>query len=149
MRLEPVLAAVRAQLGAHVGLAGGDPQMEAAAAHLVDALDPALRHAVTQIAQQAAAEIEAQLADHVVAVVLDGDDIELRVGERDRPPVVSIDEELDARITLRLPPSLKRTIERFATVDGESVNAWVVETLSKRATRSDAAGRRLTDDFDI
>lgn len=149
MRLAPVLAAVRAQLGSHIGIAGGDPQIEAAAAQLIEALDPALRHAVTQIAQQAAAEIEAQLTDHVVSVVLDGDDIELRVGERLRPPVVSIDEELDARITLRLPPSLKKTIERFATVDGESVNAWVVDALSKRATRSDAAGHRLTDEFDI
>ena len=84
-----------------------------------------------------------------MSVVLSGGDVELRVDETDGSSSRSIDEELDARITLRLPPSLKQTIEKFATVDGESVNTWVVDALSKRANRDGSTGRRVTEEFDL
>ncbi len=148
MQLEPVLTAVRANLAGQVALGGLDPQVEAAAAHLADTLGPALRNAVIELAQQAAAEIDAQLPGHSVAVVLNGADVELRVDERSST-AAEPDEELDARITLRLPPSLKQKIERFATVDGESVNSWVVDALNKRAHRGAGSGRTVNEDFDL
>lgn len=148
MQIEPVLAALRAQLAGQVALGGGDHQVEAAAAHLADTLEPALRAAVLDLAQQAAVEIGAQLPDHRVAVVLSGPDVELRVDE-EAPPQSSTEEELDARITLRLPPSLKQNIERFANTAGESVNSWVVEALNKRAHRSGISGQQLTEEFDL
>lgn len=150
MRLEPVLTALEAGLVSQLRLAGDDAQVETAGEHLLDALGPALRAAAIDLAQQAAAEIDAQLPEHSVGVMLSGDDIELRVD--DAPSVTSApetDEELDARITLRLPPTLKQTIERFATVDGESVNSWVVDTLSKRTNRPGNGGRKITEDFDL
>lgn len=150
MRLEPVLTALEAGLASQLRLAGDDAQVETAGEHLLDALGPALRSAAIDLAQQAAAEIDAQLPEHSVGVMLSGEDIELRVDEAPAPTsATEPDEELDARITLRLPPTLKSTIERFATVDGESVNSWVVDTLSKRTNRPGSAGRTITEDFDL
>ncbi len=150
MRIEPVLTALQAGLVNQLRLAGDDPQVETAGEQLLDALGPALRSAAIDLAQQAAAEVDAQLPEHAVAVVLSGSDIELRVDEAPASaPAPEVDEELDARITLRLPPTLKQTIERFATGDGESVNSWVVDTLSKRTNRPGAAGRKVTEDFDL
>lgn len=151
MQLEPVISALRANLLGHGALAGGDQQIEAAVAQLADALEPAVRTAALDLAQQAAAEVDAQLADHDVSVVLTGADIELRVTERESASSIPADEELDARITLRLPPTLKSTIERFATGDGESVNSWVVDALSRRARRSpsSSSGSQISEEFDL
>ena len=150
MHIEPIITELRVALVGHASLAAGDPAVEGAAAHLVGALEPAVRQAILAVAQQAAAEVAAQLPDRSVDVVLADGDPSLRVS--DAPATTSEashDEEFDARITLRLPPSLKRLIEDSASVDGDSVNAWVVEALSKRAKRSDPRSKRVTEAFDL
>ena len=81
-------------------------------------------------------------------VVVDGDPA-LRVTEIAAAAPEATSEEFDARITLRLPPSLKTLIENSATVDGDSVNAWVVDALSRRAKRGSDRGRQMTDSFDL
>lgn len=149
MQLEPVIASLRATLTTQAALAGDDPQLDAAVGAVVAALDPAIRQAATDLAQQAAAEVDAQLTDHAVSVVLRGQDLELRVDEVPGSPATMPDEDLDARITLRLPPSLKSIVEQVANVDGESVNAWVVDAISRRAKRSSPGGERITEDFDL
>ena len=149
MQLDPVLSSLRATIANHVSIGAADPQTEAAAHHLMETLGPALRQAAIELAQQAAAEVDAQLPEHTVSVVLAGTDVELRVDESAAGGAAPVDEELDARITLRLPPSLKQTIERFASGDGESVNSWVVDALSKRAGRNASPGARMTDEFDL
>jgi hypothetical protein len=150
MHVEPIITELRVALVGHASLAAGDPAVEGAAAHLVGALEPAVRQAVLALAQQAAAEVGAQLPDRSVDVVLVDGDPTLRLSDApstaDQP---ANDEEFDARITLRLPPSLKRLIEDSASVDGDSVNAWVVEALSKRAKRPDSRGKRVTEAFDL
>jgi hypothetical protein len=150
MHVEPIITELRVALVGHASLAAGDPAVEGAAAHLVGALEPAVRQAVLALAQQAAAEVGAQLPDRSVDVVLVDGDPTLRLS--DAPSTAdraANDEEFDARITLRLPPSLKRLIEDSASVDGDSVNAWVVEALSKRAKRPDSRGKRVTEAFDL
>lgn len=150
MHLQPIIANLRATLTGHGALAGDDPALEAAVQQLADALDPAIRLAAMELVQQAAVEIGAQLSDRIVEVVISNGDPELRVVETKEPAAsTSSAEEFDARITLRLPPSLKRIIEDSATVDGESVNQWVVETLSKRTKKTDPKGRRVTESFDL
>jgi hypothetical protein len=149
VQLEPVIASLRATVTTQASLAGDDPQLDGAVTAIMAALDPAVRQAATDLAQQAAAEIDAQLADHTVSVVLRGQDLELRVDEAPRQPATLPDEELDARITLRLPPSLKQIVEQVANVDGESVNAWVVDAISRRAKRSSSGGERITEEFDL
>lgn len=149
MQIEPVIVALRSTLSSQAALADGDPHLEAAVAAVVAALDPAIRQAATDLAQQAAAEIDAQLPEHTVSVVLHGHDLELRVDEAPGRPSAPTDEDLDARITLRLPPSLKQIVEQVANVDGESVNSWVVDTISRRAQRTSPAGSRITEEFDL
>lgn len=149
MQTQPVLNGVRAALASQASLASGDPAVEAAAAALIDALGPALQIATLELAQQAAAEVAAQLTDHSVEVVVTDGDPALRVVDGERPAAETSTEDFGARITLRLPPSLKTLIENSATDDGDSVNAWVVDALSKRARRGGERGRRVTESFDL
>ncbi len=150
MRVQPVLTGLHAALESQRTLAGGDAAVDDAVDWLTEALGPALRIAALELAQQAAVEVSAQLDDREVDVVVVDGDPNLRVtdreaGSRSETP----DEELAARITLRLPPSLKNLIEEAANSDGGSVNGWVVDALSKRASRSEGRGRRVTEGFDL
>ena len=149
MHVDPVLMTLRAAIDAHLAVGGADPAVETAAERLADALEPALRQAAIELAQQAAVEVAAQLPDRSIDVVLSGDDLELRVVDAPAPGGQPESEDLDARITLRLPPTLKSTIEQFATIDGESVNSWVVDALAKGTRRHDVGGKRVTEEFDL
>lgn len=150
MQVEPVLNGLRASLESQHFFAGGDAAVNDAVAWLTEALGPALRIAALDLAQQAAVEIAAQLDDRDVDVVVVDGDPTLRVTDaarstRSEAPA----EDFDARITLRLPPSLKHLIEDAASTDGGSVNGWVVDALSKRAARPEGRGRRVTEGFDL
>lgn len=149
MQVEPVLNGLRAALANQGALAGGDPAVESAVTALIDALGPALHVAALELAQQAAAELGAQLSDRTVEVVFADGDPALRVKEVGAAASEVPSEEFDARITLRLPPSLKTLIEHSATLDGDSVNAWVVDALARRAKRSGDRGRQMTESFDL
>lgn len=151
MHLAPIIHSVRVSLLGQTALSADDPTLDAVAAQLVDALEPALRHAALDLAQQAAIEVAAQLPDREVDVVLVDGDPSLRVSESEPAPATeAAAEDFDARITLRLPPSLKRLVEESATVDGESVNTWVVDALSRGTRRATSGrGRRVTEGFDL
>jgi uncharacterized protein (DUF1778 family) len=149
VQLEPVLATLRAAIQYQASLTGDDPQVDSAVGAVIAALEPALRQAATDLAQQAAAEVDAQLPEHTVSVVLRGADLELRVDAVTPAPPAAPAEDLDARITLRLPPSLKEAVERVANIDGGSVNSWVVDTLSRSTARPARGGERITEEFDL
>jgi hypothetical protein len=145
-----VINSLQAALAAHAGPAALDPSVEAAITHLAEALDPALRLAALELAQQAAAEIGAQLPDHTIEVVLADGDPTMRVTESKAADARAASEDFDARITLRLPPSLKQLIEDAAGGRGESVNGWVVDVLSSRAAKARSrAGTKYTQSFDL
>lgn len=147
MQVEPVITSVRAALDEHVALAGLDESVEAAATAISRALTPVLRQCALDLAAQAAAEVGAQLGDRAVEVVLIDGDPTLRVTDALAVPVAG-DEDLEARLTLRLPPSLKRVVEEAASDAGDSVNTWVVEALSSRTARP--RGRRhVTGSFEL
>lgn len=140
---EAALTRFEAAVTDQVALAGGDPAVEAAARALRGALGPAARQLALELAEQAAAEVDAQLPHHRVEVVLRGGEPALRVGavegEKRRPS----GEEYEARITLRLPPSLKSAIEEAARAAGESVNSYLVRDLSRFTARPGGVGRRM------
>ena len=103
------------------------------------------------LAEQAACEVRAQLPDRTVDLVLaDGDPVAAhRRGARSSAEPTST-EELDARITLRVPPSLKSLIEDAAETAGASVNSWVLDALSRRARKpAHGHGFRMTHSFDL
>jgi hypothetical protein len=123
--------------------------MEAAASQLLAALEPALRQVGFELAQQAAAEVGAQLADRTVEVVIVDGEPHLRVGQPSDVEASTLDEDFDARITLRLPPSLKGLVETAADETGDSVNTWVVKTLTSGARKSTRVGRVVKGTFDL
>ncbi|MFP3913795.1 MAG: toxin-antitoxin system HicB family antitoxin [Actinomycetota bacterium] len=145
MRLDPVLTQIETTIEAQLRLA--DPGVAEEAAAFMEAFWPAVRSALLEVAQQAATEIEAQLGDRRVEVRLSNGDPEMVVSPLatgDRP----LDEDPQARITLRLPPSLKGAIEDAASSAGDSINTWVVDALRSRARRSNV-GTRVEETFEL
>jgi hypothetical protein len=126
-----------------VSLAGGDPVVEAAARALREALGPASRQLALELVEQAAAEVDAQLPHHGVEVVLRGGEPVLEVRSREQERGRPADEEYGARITLRLPPSLKSAVDEAARAAGESVNSYLVGALSRSTARPAQVGRRM------
>jgi hypothetical protein len=151
MQVQPIINAVQASLAGQGSLAGGDVAVEEAIDHLVAALAPAIRQAAMDLAEQAACEVRAQLPDRTVDLVLADGDPSLRIAEApvSAEPAAST-EDLDARITLRIPPSLKSLIEDAADTAGASVNSWVLDALSRRTRKPDSGhGFRMTHSFDL
>ena len=150
MQLQPIINSVQASLAGQGPLAGGDVAVEEALELLSRALTPALRQAAMELAEQAADEVRAQLPDRLVDLVLVYGDPSLRITER--PAVVDTagTEDLDARITLRVTPTLKSLIEDAAETAGASVNGWVLDALSKRARKvPQGQGFSTTHSFDL
>ena len=103
-----------------------------------------------ELAEQAASEVRAQRPDCTVDVVLVDGDPSLRVSDAQRSgDDQTSDEDFNARISLRLPPTLKTTIEETAHAVGESVNTWVVEAVGQHAKRNRRPGRRFNQGFDL
>ena len=148
-----------------VGVAeAAGPDGQAAAGRLLLALEPAVRLTVMEVLAQAAAEITADLPAGVVEVRLRGRDPELVVevpsealappsppanpppvpGPADAGDPVGTGDDDIARITLRLPESLKARIEDRAADSGHSLNAWIVSAL-RAATQQ----RHVNVDIDL
>ena len=126
--------------------AAGDEQIRAAADRLALALDPSMRLALMEALSQAAAEITTEMRTGSVDVRLAGRELEFVV-EHAMPaddavstgPSVEDDESdaATARITLRLPESVKTKAEELANKHGSSLNTWIVNVL-RAATRDSA-----------
>lgn len=128
-----------------VRIAGDDPAVIVAAEALLQSLEPALRMATFSLAEQAAAEVTAQLPDHTIEVVM-ADSQPTLVVRRSGDAVSINTEDCDARITVRLPEELKDDLEVAASELGDSVNTYVVKALAgsadalKRTSRSTFEG---------
>jgi hypothetical protein len=141
MQIEGFVQAVREDLARVAAV--GDETTGRAAELLAMALEPSLARRFQEALAAAAVELSAQLEDGHVQVRLSGADPELVFVPDEERPAGAGDEALTARITLRLPESLKSRIEAAATRAGVSVNAWLVFTLQGSADerRSEARGR--------
>lgn len=123
---------------AHAAEAGGE-EIRQAAERLAMALDPAVRLTLMDALSQAASEITNELEGTSVEVRLKGrEPIFVVVGQATEPapapaepaqaePADDFDEDgTVARITLRLPESLKTRAEEMAASRGQSLNTWLV-----------------------
>ena len=149
MHLAPIFTAIEAAVSTQLAVAGGDSTMEAAASQLLSALEPAIRQVGMELAQQAAIEVGAQLGDRTVDVVIVDGEPQLRVSQAQDVESATPEEDFDARITLRLPPSLKGLVESAADETGDSVNAWVVKALTSNARKSSKVGRSVRGSFEL
>jgi hypothetical protein len=125
----------------------GDERSAQVARRLGDALGSNLRLKLLDLLSQAAVELSSKLPSGHVEVRLAGQEPELVfVAETDEPGGAVVAEELSARISLRLPDSLKATVEKAAEREGVSVNTWLVRAIA-RATESrpvHVSGKRLS-----
>ncbi len=149
MHLDGLLAELEGSVRSQIALAGGDPGVEAAANALMGALRPALQQAAFSLAEQAALEVNAQLTDHRVDVVLaDGEPV-LRVTEEAGTPTAAADQDLSARITVRIPESIKALVEDAADGTGASVNQFVVDALSRKVSQKPSGRRTQRGTIDL
>jgi hypothetical protein len=98
---------------------------------------------------QVALEVSSQLPNGHLDVRLAGQDPELvYVEEGEEPQAQAADDGLTARITLRLPESLKVALEKAADAERVSVNTWLVRALQRAVSsgggRAVRSGRRIT-----
>jgi hypothetical protein len=108
----------------------GDEATRAAAERLLLALDPALRLTLMDALSQAAAEIGAAAPGLTVGVRLQGREpvfvVEGAPAEPGDSAPIEDDAETTARITLRIPDTLKTRAEALAAARGQSLNTWLV-----------------------
>ncbi|HKP17182.1 MAG TPA: toxin-antitoxin system HicB family antitoxin [Gaiellaceae bacterium] len=145
MELSHHADAIRAELAALAGL--GDEYVAAAADRLSQALGPALRGRLLEVLSEAVLEVNAQLPAGHVEVRLAGQEPALVYVTHEREEQAAGTEDgLTARITLRLPESLKASLEQAAGRDGVSVNTWLVKALGRAVAQigSSRVGSRLT-----
>lgn len=123
----------------------GTPETEEIAGRLAAALDAAARLAILEALSDAAGEITRELAPGSVDVRLRGREVEFVVSK----PVAGVaasapsvappqtagaaddaDDAATSRTTLRLPDALKLRAEAAASVDGISLNTWLVKAVT-------------------
>ena len=147
MQIDSHINALREELQRVASL--GDEKTARAAELLSVALESSLARRLQDILAEAALELNTQLADGHVELRIAGHDLELVVVREDGSAPEAVDEAFSARITLRLPESLKQRIESSASSEGASVNTWLVQALqravvSRRQSSSGGSRNRLT-----
>lgn len=124
----------------------GDERSAQVAQRLGDALGSSLRLKLLDLFSQAAVELSSKLPSGHIEVRLAGQEPELVFVDEPGETAGPTAEELSARISLRLPESLKTAVERAAAREGVSANAWLLRAIA-RATESrpvPASGKRLS-----
>jgi hypothetical protein len=141
MNTEAIAAKLEDYLIAQGRLAGDSPMVDQVVEALVTSLEPALKQAVLDLTEQAAIEIGAQLPAGRVEVVLSDGEPTLMLRSETTPEASFNADELEARMTVRLPSNLKAVLEEAADDAGDSVNSYVIKTLASGATRSRKGSR--------
>ena len=124
----------------------GDERSARIAERLGEALASNLRLKLFDLLSQAALEVSARLPSGHVEVRLAGQEPELVFVDESGEGAAAAGEELTARISLRLPESLKAAVERAAAAEGVSTNTWLVRAIARQTESRPArfAGKRLT-----
>jgi hypothetical protein len=144
MDITPYVESLRRDLVA--AAESGSEETRAAAQRLAQALDPASRLALMEAVSQAASEITAEMPAGSVDVRLNGRELDFVVeaptptAEAPPPPPPAADDADDdgavARVTLRIPESVKARAEELAARHGHSLNTWLVNVV-RTATTAD------------
>ncbi|MDX6200040.1 MAG: hypothetical protein QOJ79_3191 [Actinomycetota bacterium] len=130
MDLSKYVEALRADVTAAAAVGG--PDVARAADLVADALDASMRLVILDILTDTANDLTAALDGPSVEVRMRGREPELVVsGPAPEPAPASMpaEDEGTARLTLRLPDSLKGRAEQAAAAEGLSVNNWLVKAV--------------------
>jgi len=142
MQLDSHIQAIREDLANTARI--GDEATAQAAQRLSEALGATLHLRLLDLLGEAALEIGEQLGAGRVEVRLAGREPELVVvmDEPQDSVQVAPGEEYSGRITLRLPETLKSSVEAAAAQEGISTNAWLVRSIARMLdSRSVRRGR--------
>jgi predicted HicB family RNase H-like nuclease len=132
MDIEMHVQAIQSDLATAAAL--GDEAAAVAGERLAAAVSASLQLRLLDVLTEATLGLNAQLESGHVEVRLAGRDPELVfVDERDdrAESAPAPGDDLSARITLRLPETLKIQIEAVASREGVSTNAWIVRALAR------------------
>jgi hypothetical protein len=146
MDITPYVDSLRRDLVA--AAEAGGPEVRQAAERLALALEPSARLALMEAISQAAAEITTEMPAGGVDVRLTGRELDFVVQSPAAapapppPPTPPTPDEVEeegglARITLRIPESVKGKAEEMAARSGHSLNTWLVNVV-RAATRENA-----------
>src|SRR5437763_5271464 len=108
----------------------GDERSAQVARRIGEALGSSLRLKLFDLLSQAAVELNAKLPSGHIEVRLAGQEPELVFVDTPADSA-GAGEELTARISLRLPESLKVAVEKAADREGISTNAWLVRAIGR------------------
>ena len=146
MQIDGIIQALREDLARTAAL--GDENTSRAAELLSVALESSLGRRLQDALAEAALELNDQLESSHVELRVAGPDLQLVLVREDGTAPEPVDEAFSARITLRLPESLKQRVETAAARDGSSVNTWLVQALQRavetRRPSSSGSRNRLT-----
>ena len=129
MQIEGYVQALREDLARVAAV--GDESTARAAELLALALESSFGRRLQEAVAEAALELTAQLESGRVEVRIAGGDPELVLVRDEEAGPEPADEAYTARITLRLPESLKERVEAAAAREGTSVNTWLVQALQR------------------
>lgn len=140
MQLEPYVEAIRRDLVTAAEVAG--PEARSTAERLTATIEAAVRIALLDVLTEAAAEVTRELAPGSVELRLRAREPQFVVTRpptslgTDQPPSPPPtpppppSDDGTARLTLRLPESLKARVDLAAAADQISVNTWLVRAIA-------------------
>ncbi len=134
------MSQIRVDLAA-LGHLGG-PDLEGAVERLADPFELALRARLLEVISLLTAELNVEIPDGRVEMRLDVDSV-LLTFVPDKETVREAQQELDARVTLRMPESLKSRMESAAAADSVSVNTWLLRLIERRSAADKQSSRQL------
>jgi hypothetical protein len=141
MQIDGLIQALREDLVRVAAL--GDEQTSRAADLLSVAIEASLGRRIQDALAEAALELNDQLESAHVELRVAGRDLQLVLVREDGTVPEPADEAFSARITLRLPESLKQRVESAAAREGASVNTWLVQALQRSVeSRRPSSGSR-------
>lgn len=147
MELSPLINSLQQSLKSTAAPAGKD--VAEAAALLAQSLEPAARLCLLEAMSGAADEITLALENTSVEARLRGQDIDFVVNELTQTetttaPTESTESQSNddvARITLRIPESLKDSVEQAAKSESLSVNGWLVSAIAAAVESAPQSGQ--------
>lgn len=156
MQLDRHLESVRNGINQAAALA--DEHSQQVAARLADALESSVRLALIEALSEASTEISADLAPGSVDFHLADGEPQFVVTPPPAPTpepepepetayTPSDEDEEQVRVTLRLPASVKKTVDERADADGVSTNTWLLQLVLRELGRGRGRNRQGIDAF--
>ena len=133
MQITTHLEALRSDIASLAAL--GDEALARASERVATALESSLRLRLLDVVAAAAEELSQQLPDGRAELRLVSGEPVLAYVPDERAPTAPVGDDLQARISLRLPEALKAQVDKAAAQEGVSVNTWLVQAIARGLER--------------